>query len=98
MAAILLEFHPSAVEEARAAHLWYRERSLEVAASFMVELDRALAMVAEAPRRWPVYVHGTRRVLLHTFPFMIVYRERADLIEIIAIGHLHRKPGYWSAR
>jgi plasmid stabilization system protein ParE len=98
MAAIPLEFHPSAIEEAQAARIWYQERSPAVAASFVLELDRALAMVAEAPQRWPHYVHGTRRLLLHTFPFMVVYREKADLIEVIAIGHLHRKPGYWSAR
>lgn len=36
----------------------------------------ALAAIAEAPLRWPGYMHGSRRFLLLRFPFSVVYRQR----------------------
>jgi hypothetical protein len=39
-----------------------------------------------------------RRYLLHKFPFSVVYLERPDFIEVIAVAHHRRKPGYWSKR
>jgi hypothetical protein len=29
---------------------------------------------------------------------MLVYREREDDIQIIAVAHTSRKPGYWNTR
>jgi plasmid stabilization system protein ParE len=49
-----VEFHPEAVEEAEAAFIWYRERSESAAKAFLLEIDRALEEIAEAPRRWPL--------------------------------------------
>jgi len=75
--------HPDAVEEAQAAWQWYLERSQSA---------------AEAPERWPLFVHGTRRFLFRRFPFQIVYRVANDRIEVVAIAHGRRKPGYWKTR
>ncbi|WP_424204564.1 hypothetical protein [Sulfuricaulis sp.] len=32
------------------------------------------------------------------FPYGIIYRVRFDVIEIIAVMHLRRSPGYWKQR
>ena len=62
---------------------------------FLLELDAAIANIAEGPRRWP-RIHGRfRRYLLHKFPFSVIYLERPDFIEVIAVAHHRRKPGYW---
>lgn len=93
-----VELHPEAVAEARAARLWYAERDPIAAVQFMDSLDHAMALVIEAPGRWPPYLHGTRRLLLRRFPFAIVFRELTDRIRVVAVAHQHRRPGYWSAR
>ena len=93
-----INLHPAAVAEARAAWQWYADRSTQAAAAFVDELDHAMAQIAEAPTRWPRYVGLTRRYLLHRFPFLVVYRERDGEIEVVAIAHGHRRPGYWQAR
>lgn len=41
---------------------------------------------------------GLRRILLHRFPFSLVYSIEADLILVIAIAHHGRRPGYWQSR
>ena len=98
MSPLQIDVHPEAVAEARAAVHWYRERSDQAADAFLVELDRAVERIAETPEMYPHYVRGTRRYLLQRFPFYLVYRELAGKLEIVAIVHGRRKPGYWKKR
>jgi plasmid stabilization system protein ParE len=94
-----LEFHPEADAEAESAVDQCTETSVAAAEGFLDELDRAMEHIREAPDRWASYLHGTRRYLMKRFPFIVVYRERPEtIIEIVAIAHGHRRPGYWRQR
>ena len=98
MARRFVEFHPEAITEAGAAAEWYRQRSQDAANRFLEELDRAIERIADAPSRWPAFRHGTRRFLLRRFPFSVVYREAGETVQVIAVAHGRRKPGYWKGR
>lgn len=91
-------FHPDAIAEARGAREWYAARNESAAVAFMSELDHAVAQIAEFPNRWPTHLQGTRRYLLRRFPFALVYRESEAGLQVIAVAHGKRKPGYWKAR
>ena len=39
-----------------------------------------------------------RRVPLRHFPFFVVYRERANDVQIVALAHMSRRPTYWRSR
>jgi len=93
-----IDVHPGAVAEARAAAQWYRERSALAADAFLAELDRAVERITENPEMYPHYVRGTRRYLLQRFLFYLVYREVSGKLELVAIAHGRRKPGYWKKR
>ena len=93
-----VRFHPAAAEEAEAAYRWYRERSPSASSAFLAALERAVLLISEAPERPASYLHATRRVLLRRFPFMIVYRVAGDEVQVIAVAHGRRRPGYWRAR
>jgi plasmid stabilization system protein ParE len=93
-----VDVHPEAVAEARAAAQWYRERSASAANAFLDELYGAVERIAENPGMYPSYVQGTRRYLLQRFPFYLVYREAAGKLEVVAIAHGKRRPGYWKKR
>jgi plasmid stabilization system protein ParE len=93
------EFHDEATAEYEAAFDWYLERSPDAALEFDAEVDRALAQIIAAPRRWAAGPHGTRRFLLRKFPFTLIYRERASgNVQILAVAHTSRRPGYWKVR
>ena len=93
------EFHEEAGAEYDAAFDWYRQRSLDAASKFDTEMDRAIAQIIEAPRRWAIGPHSTRRFLLRQFPFTLIYRERTTKhIQVVAVAHTSRKPGYWKQR
>ncbi len=93
-----MRIHPAALEEAEAAVDWYAQRSPRAAERFLDELDRAIDQIAENPRQYSLHDFATRRMVLLRFPFVIVFREAAANVEIIAIAHGRRKPGYWRER
>jgi toxin ParE1/3/4 len=93
-----VRFHEEASAEYEAAFKWYFLRSEFAASRFVEEVNRAIRQVAEAPKRWPASVHGTRRILLQHFPFAIFYREVPSGIHILAVAHGRRTPGYWKSR
>jgi plasmid stabilization system protein ParE len=95
---IAIEIHPAALLEAQAAADWYRKRNDAAANAFLSELDRVIRMIASNPRQWPLFVGGCRRLVFRRFPFSVVYREKAEKIQIIALVHSKRKPGYWTNR
>jgi len=61
-------------------------------------LADAIEDVSRSPQQFPLFHAGTRRALLRPFPFLVVFREHTDRIEIIAIAHAKRRPGYWRER
>ena len=65
---------------------------------FLDEAERAVAEIGASPHRWPELEPGVRRYRLRRFEYGLVYRIRSDHIEIIAIMHLARRPGYWRDR
>jgi plasmid stabilization system protein ParE len=98
VADVEFRLHPLAADEAESSRAWYFQRSPSAAAAFLVELDVAMLQIREAPLRWPEFHRGYRRFVLHKFPFSVVYFARAGLLEVIAIAHHRRKPGYWTSR
>ena len=89
---------PAAAQEAEDAYRWYRQRSPATAHAFLTELERVLNVIAEGPERPALYLQGTRRVLFRRFPFAVVYRLAGDAVQVIAVAHGRRRPGYWRER
>ena len=83
-----VEFHEEAAAEYDAAFDWYLEQSPDAALKFDAEVNRALAHLMQAPRRWTAGQYGTRRFLLRQLPFIVIYRQLTPAdIQIVAIAH-----------
>ena len=93
-----VEFHPAAEAELTAATDWYLARSSTAAAEFVREIEHAIQRIAESPLRYPITRYGRRRFVLLKFPYDVVYRMVERRIEILALAHHSRRPGYWIAR
>jgi toxin ParE1/3/4 len=90
--------HPEAWDEIEGADQWYLERSVDASTGFITSVSDALDMISDAPERWPKYLHGTRRLVLQRFPFSIVYLVEPKIVNVVAIAHSKRRPGYWRRR
>jgi len=98
MAPAAIRFHPAAAQEAESAYDWYAARNPSAAHGFREELRHAVDAVADNPRTWPRQGSRVRRYVLPRFPFTLVYLLRGDEVEVIAVAHARRRPGYWRSR
>ncbi|HET9409306.1 MAG TPA: type II toxin-antitoxin system RelE/ParE family toxin [Candidatus Sulfotelmatobacter sp.] len=74
-------------------------RSPSSASRFDREVTDALQQIASHPHRWPEGLLKARRFLLRHFHYALVYRvKEAGNVQVLAIAHLSRKPGYWKGR
>lgn len=98
MAGRRLRVHPDAQKDLVAGRDWYESRSLIAAERFLIEVERALDLVREAPERWPLFRLGLRRYVLSAFPYTIVYRVTSDNVDVYAVAHTKRRILYWRKR
>ena len=93
-----VRLHPDAVEEAHAAWLRYRELRQELADDFAVRFDRATAAIAARPASFPPDRDGVRRCRMSRFPYALVFVASERFIDLVAVAHTRRRPGYWRTR
>jgi toxin ParE1/3/4 len=93
-----VEIHPAAVREARKAYRWYLRHSAVAASRFQAAFEAGIEQIVEWPEMWPAYLHGTRFYLLRRFPYILVYRKLDEVVQIVAVAHGSRRPGYWRRR
>ena len=90
--------HEQALAEAQSAYDWYAGQNPAAAEAFINELDQAIAQIGRHPDLAAPHVSGTRRYVMRRFPFTVVFREKPTIIEVVAIAHARRRPGYWKER
>jgi hypothetical protein len=77
---------------------FYEGRCAGLGLDFEKEIKAAIELIRRSPDRWPLQPDGTRRYLIHRFPYFIVYLEDKGPVWVIAFAHCRRKPAYWSGR
>lgn len=91
-------FSSAAELEIAEAALWYEDHRTGLGQSFLTAVRNAAEAAATSPQLY-VRVHGKlRRVLVHRFPYALVFREAHDELLIAACYHLHRDPKVWKSR
>jgi len=91
-------FHPAAEDELVAAQDWFQARSIRAAERFMQEIEATLDRIRRSSAQFPRFTAGTRRAILHRFPYALIFSEGAEGIQIYAVAHAKRRPGYWRTR
>lgn len=93
-----VRFHPDAEAEMIGAAAYYEAQQPDLGRRFLAAVQDAANRIAVNPRLFPIVELDVRRCLTRTFPFGVLFRERADGFVIMAVMHLHRDPGYWKKR
>ena len=93
-------FHPEAQAELNCALSHYEASEPSIGYQFAIEVYAAVERIKENPRLWPLLNGEVRRCLIHRFPYGVIYSidDPQSTVLILAVMHLHRKPGYWSER
>jgi plasmid stabilization system protein ParE len=94
-----LAYIAEARQELLEAVAWYEDCQLGLGRQFYAEIEAAEDAVLLHPEAWAKVGDGFRRKLLHRFPYAIIFHQPGpDWLEIVAVMHQHRKPGYWRGR
>jgi plasmid stabilization system protein ParE len=91
-------FHPEAENELIESAVWYEARQPGLGKRFLAAVESSLIKIQNNPGIFQQLESENRRCMVQHFPYGVIFRERNMKIEIIAIMHLHRKPGYWVER
>jgi plasmid stabilization system protein ParE len=95
-------YDEDAREDLRSAVSWYEQHRAGLGARFHVSVKATERLIATAPRFHPktdlVGDAAIRRALIPEFPYALLYMEHGGELWILAVMHLHRRPGYWLKR
>lgn len=87
-----------AEEEMIEASVFYEAATDGLGNDFLTDVKFGIASLCEQPQLGHEVGGGLRRMLLHRFPFSLIYSVEADAILIVAVAHYGRRPGYWHDR
>jgi len=93
-----VEFHPEGQDEFISAAQFYERQAEGLGLDFIMTVQQAYERLLEAPASGPPFGRRLRRLLVPKFPYGLLYRVEPERIYIIAVMHLHRRPGYWRSR
>jgi plasmid stabilization system protein ParE len=91
-------FHPEADAEFLAAARYYEDQAENLGLDFIAAVQRTYQRLAAFPESGHPFGSRLRRALVPGFPYGLIYRVESERLFIVAVAHLHRRPGYWRAR
>ena len=93
-----VEFHSAAEQELDAAAAFYEHRREGLGQGLLSEVEDVCALISEyaAIGRKVDQVH--RSVPLRRFPFVVFYRVLGAQVQVVAVAHKRKRPGYWRSR
>lgn len=87
-----------AQQELDDAITWYESQAPGLGAAFLLEAVGAFDLIRRYPQAWHPLSDGIRRCRLRRFPYGVIYTAVDGDPLVLAIAHLHRRPGYWRER
>ena len=77
---------------------WYESEKEGLGSVFLSSVTAKLTSIQENPRLYPKSSQNTRRALLGTFPYAVLYFDERDEIVVFAVWHTSREPDSWQER
>ena len=77
------------------AMTWYKSKSEILAQAFLGDFEKTANLIESHPLAWSEMSEGVRRCRFSRFPYALIYVLEKDQCLVLAVAHLHRKPGYW---
>ena len=93
-----VRFNPVAEAEMIDAAAWYESQQVDLGKRFLTSVEDAINRIELNPELYPVLEGDVRRCRTKTFPFGVLFRIKTTEIEVAAVMHLHRDPGYWKTQ
>ena len=85
-----------ASEEIAEIEEYYEKKRYGLGNEFQDQLKHTFLAIRRTPDAFAYdKISETRKHALRKFPYVVHYLQEADVIEVVAVAHQRRKPGYW---
>ncbi len=91
-------FHPEALLEADVTATFYEEQQGGLGNRFVESLSDALNRIRRSSILYREIDKNIRKCRMLRFPYGVIFRDQNEIVQIIAVMHFKRKPGYWKSR
>jgi plasmid stabilization system protein ParE len=85
-----LVLHRDAEADILQAFRWYESKRPALGHAFVEAVDDAFERVADAPNSFPVIYRDLRRTALRRFPYLVYFRQTADMVQVFGVLHGRR--------
>jgi len=93
-----VSFHESAETELNEAAEYYESQVKGLGNAFLNDVQATIGFIQANPESSPRIFKVVRNYLLRRFPYSILYSNKENVINILAIAHQKRRPYYWRVR
>lgn len=91
-------FRSQARREFDEAGDWYEKERPGLGMEFLDEIQLLIQRIATTPEQFPMLHRDVRKAVVRRFPYCIYFRERKELIVVLAVFHSARNPTAWQQR
>ena len=93
-----VRWHPIVLADVERAGEYYRAEGESLDKRFIAAVNASVSLIRSFPGLGAP-VHGRyRRVIVHRFPYSVVYREHSTFLRIVAVTHQKLDPSNWVGR
>ncbi|MDP3849992.1 MAG: type II toxin-antitoxin system RelE/ParE family toxin [Luteolibacter sp.] len=85
-------------EEGIEAAAWYGSQEKGLQNRFLEKWKDAENRMAANPGIHRCFEGELRKCRFDVFPYALVFRIRSDELQVLAVMHMSRRPGYWKKR
>ena len=91
---------PDAEAELLSAAMWYEDKCPGLGVELVAAVDRAFESILENPEACPSWRASPQYRIwpLKRFPYLLVFRVDSAMVQVVAVAHAKRQPGYWRDR
>jgi len=90
--------HDAAETELDQAVAYYESCQQGLGIELAEEVYRAISLAMAFPEAGSPCSMSTRRLLVRRFPFGVIYRVKGQMLQVVAVSDLRRRPRYWCDR
>lgn len=76
----------------------YEDKQNSLGVRFLDEIEKSLARIAPNPFQYQEVEPDIRRVVVHTFPYLVFYTFGPDSVHVLAVIHGAQDPAYIKSR
>jgi hypothetical protein len=80
------------------AFAYYEKLQPVLGSDFLKAVDECIDLIKDNPYAYQIVLQNVRRIMVHPFPYGLLYTIDNDVVLVAGCVHAHRDPSLWQNR